>query len=250
MLSLVKNDFKRQFLGSYFGVIWALIQPLMMVLVLWFVFEYGFRAKPVDSDIPFALWLMTGMFPWFYFAGSMSGGLHAVTSNAFLVKKIAFNVDVLPLVKISSTLIVHVILLAILLLIYVLKGIGPSVYWLQLPFYVACLYLLLLGITSLTSALYVFVKDIGNVVAIVLQIGFWLTPIFWSHVRVPEKYHWLLQLNPVFYIVNGYRDSLISRSWFWDDWMHTGLFFLQISVTLLIGLKVFRKLKIHFGDVL
>lgn len=250
MISLVKNDFKRQFLGSYFGIAWAFIQPLVMVLVLWIVFEFGFRAKPLDSEIPFALWLMSGMFPWFYFTSSMSAGFQAVTSNAFLVKKIAFNVDVLPLVKISSALIVHLILLLILLVIYLAYDLGPSLYWMQLPYYLLCLYFLVLGLTALTSSIYVFVKDVGNIVAIFLQMGFWLTPIFWSYERVPDKYHWLLQLNPVFYIVKGYRDSLIGRSWFWENGTHSIIFYLQLLVLLYVGFRMFRKLKVHFGDVL
>lgn len=250
ILSLIKNDFRRQFLGSYFGVAWAFIQPLVMVMVLWIVFEFGFRAKPQDSDVPFALWLMSGMFPWFYFATSMNAGLQAVTSNAFLVKKIAFNVDILPLVKITSALIVHVILLLILGLLYVAHGVGPSLYWLQVPYYTLCLYLLVLGISTLTSSVYVFIRDIGNIVAITLQVGFWLTPVFWSYERVPEKYHWILQLNPVFYVVKGYRDSLIGRNWFWENGVHSGIFYLQLLVLLYVGFRVFRRLKVHFGDVL
>lgn len=250
MLSLVKNDFQRQFLGSYFGIAWAFIQPLIMVLVLWVVFEFGFRVKPFDNEIPFAVWLMTGMIPWFFFAGSMSAGLQALTSNAFLVKKIAFNVDVLPLVKVSSALIIHVVLLTVLLLIYIIQGLGPTLYWLQLPYYLACAFLLLIGLTCLTSSIFVFVRDIGNIVAIAIQMGFWLTPIFWSFERIPDKYQWILQLNPVFYIVKGYRDSLLGRSWFWEQGLHSIVFYVELVLILYIGIKVFRKLRVHFGDVL
>ncbi len=250
MRSLVINDFKRQFLGTYFGVTWAFVQPLVLVLVLWLVFEFGFRARPVDTKIPFALWLMSGMFPWFYFASSMNAGLQAVVSNAFMVRKIAFNVDVLPLVKLSSGLFIHLVLLLFIMLLLAFQGVGPTVYWLQLPYYVACLFILLLGITSLTSALFVFVKDVKNVITISLQIGFWITPIFWSQDRISPAYAWLLQLNPMFYIVRGYRESLLGQQWFWQDLQHTMVFYSQTLLMLYLGLKVFRKVKPHFGDVL
>ena len=250
MFSLIKNDFQRQFLGSYFGIAWAFVQPLAMVFVLWVVFEFGLRASHQSSDIPFVIWLMTGMLPWFFFAGSMSTGVHALTSNAFLVKKIAFNVDVLPLVKVSSALIIHTVLLAVLLLIYLSHGLGPVLHWLQLPYYLICSFFLLIGLTSITSSIYVFVRDIGNVVTIVLQMGFWLTPIFWSYERVPEKYQWLMQLNPIFYIVKGYRDSLMGRSWFWENASNSLIFYFELGIILLIGVLVYSKLRIHFGDVL
>jgi len=250
LVNLIKNDFKKQYLGSYLGITWAFIQPLMMVAVLWFVFEVGFRHAPSSNGVPFILWLMSGMFPWYFFANAINGGTSSIRSNSFLIKKVAFRVSVLPVVSITSALIIHLIFIGVLFLLFIANGIYPSMYWLQLPYYTSCLYLLVLGLSWLTSSLNVFVKDIGNIVAILLQVGFWATPIFWSSDILSEKHQWIIEINPLAYIVNGYRDSLINNIWFWEKLNFT-FYFLGITLFFIVlGGIVFKKLRPHFGDVL
>ncbi len=247
---LIKNDFKKQYMGSYLGITWAFVQPLMMVLVLWFVFEVGFRSAPVTDGVPFILWLMTGIFPWYFFTNALNSGSNAIRSNAFLVKKVAFRISILPIVSITSALIIHLIFIIILIIVFLFNGYMPEIYWIQLPYYVLCMYILLLGLVWLTSAINVFVKDIGNIVAIILQVGFWATPIFWSTTMIPEKYKFIITLNPMAYIVNGYRDTFIEHVWFWER-IDTSLYFAVMTLFfLVVGALVFKKLRPHFGDVL
>lgn len=250
LVVLIKNDFKKQYLGSYLGLAWAYIQPLMFMLVIWTVFELGFRTGPTATGVPFFLWLLAGMVPWFFFFDAIRTGTDAVTSNAFLVKKVAFRVSILPLVNIGSSFLIHLGLVLFLVIALLLHGFLPTLHWLQLPFYMALTILFAMGFSWLTSAIRVFVKDVGSVVAVLLQMGFWLTPIFWSLDLVPQKYHYLIQLNPAYYIVDGYRSSLISQVWFWEKptW---SLYYLAITGFMLIsGALVFKRLRPHFGDVL
>jgi len=250
LYNLIRNDFKKQYLGSYLGITWAFVQPLMMVLVLWFVFEVGFRHAPATSGVPFILWLMSGMFPWYFFANAINGGTNSIRSNAFLIKKVSFRVSILPIVSITSALIIHLIFICILFIMFLINGFYPSIYWLQLPYYILCLYLLVLGLSWLTASLNVFVKDISNIVAIILQVGFWATPIFWSSDTISERHQWIIDINPMAYIVNGYRDSLINNRWFWEKLDNTFYFGLIVFFFIVIGGLVFKKLRPHFGDVL
>lgn len=247
--TLIINDFKKHYLGSYLGLLWAFIQPLTFMLVIWFVFTYGFRSAE-HGDTPYFLWLATGMVPWFFIANALSAGTNAITSNSFLVKKVAFRVSILPLVQIGSALIIHMGLVLFLFIMFLLYGFTPSIYWLQLPYFIFCSIVLLLGISWMTSAIRVFVKDVGNIIAVLLQIGFWATPIFWNINMISPKYQWILKLNPAYYIVQGYRDTFINHVWFWEMPKVT-LFYAAITMIFFIfGAIVFKRLRPHFGDVL
>ncbi len=111
--NLAKNDFKKKFAGSYFGVIWAFIQPVITVLLYWFVFEFGLHQKVNDLrtgiEVPFVLWLMGGLVPWFYFQEALNGGTGVLDEYSYLVKKVVFQIDALPVVKLISALFTHAV---------------------------------------------------------------------------------------------------------------------------------------------
>jgi len=95
-----------------------------------------------------------------------------------------------------------------------------------------------------------FFKDLGQLINIFLQIGIWATPIMWSYNIIPEKYQWIVKLNPMLYIVEGYRDSFINNIWFWEKQIQT-IYFWLISLSLFfMGAIIFKRLKPHFADVL
>ena len=129
-------------------------------------------------------------------------------------------------------------------------GYTPSLYWLQILYYLFATILLVLGISWMTSSIIVFFKDLGQIVGMIIQFGFWLTPIFWSVKILPEKYHSIIQYNPVYYIVEGYRDSLIYNVWFWEKPTMTIIFWMITIIFFFGGAVVFRKLRAHFADVL
>jgi len=249
LLLLIKNDFKKEYLGSYIGFIWAFVQPLTYMIVIWFVFTYGFKSAS-HADAPYFLWLASGMIPWFFFSSALVGGTNSITSNSFLVKKVAFRVSILPIVKIGSTLILHIFLILFLMIMFLIYGFKPNLYWLQLPYFMFCSIVFILGVTWITSAMRVFIKDTSNIVGVIMQIGFWATPIFWNINMISPKYQWILKLNPAYYIIQGYRDTFINHIWFWEM-PNVTLYYLSVTVIFFIlGAIVFKKLRPHFGDVL
>ena len=250
LVTLAKNDFKEQFLGSYLGIFWAILRPVLFMLIVWFIFSVGFKGKTTESEIPFVLYLMSGYIPWFFFSDAVSAGMNSVVNNKFLVKRVNFRVSVLPIVKIMSMFFLHVIFLIILIVLFLAYGYSPSIYWLQLPFYTMMMIVLILGMSWLLSSMRVFTKDIAQIVGVVLQLGFWVTPIFWSLKMVPEEYMYILKLNPMIYIVEGYRNCFIYEQWFWESYKYTPYFLITTAFFLVVGAVVFRRLRPHFGDVL
>ena len=250
--TLSKNDFKGKFAGSYLGIVWAFIQPVVTILVYWFVFQIGFRSGNV-SGYPFVLYLTVGITTWFFFADALNGGTGAMTEYSYLVKKVVFNINILPFVKVVSALFVHLFFIAFSIVLLACYGFLPDLYDLQIIYYVLCTFVFVLGLTYFTSAITVFFRDMAQIINIVvLQVGIWLTPIMWdAENTLSPKLLLLFKLNPMFYIVDGFRDALLYKSWVWEG---KGLWTLYFwTVTLLafsVGVIVFRKLKIHFADIL
>ncbi len=250
---LAKNDFKTKFAGSYLGIIWAFIQPVVTVLVYWFVFEVGFRAGDGSLPVPFLLYLVAGIVPWFFFQDALTGGTNSMLEYSYLVKKVVFNISVLPIVKLISALFVHVFFICFILLLYCLYGHFPDLYYLQLFYYSGGLFLLTLGLCYVTCAVVVFFRDLSQVINIALQVGVWLTPIMWVAEDRLVNWPWLfkiLKLNPVYYIVAGFRDAFIYKNWFWERPMWTLYFWCFTVGVFVFGNWVFRRLKVHFADVL
>ena len=102
VFKLAKNDFKTKYAGSYLGIVWAFVQPIVTILVYWFVFSVGFRSGTGDLGVPFVLYLVAGIVPWFFFQDALIGGTNSLLEYNYLVKKVVFNISVLPVVKIIS----------------------------------------------------------------------------------------------------------------------------------------------------
>jgi len=249
LLELTKNDFKQKYIGNFLGIFWAFIQPTVTVLIFWFVFQVGFKSQPVDN-FPFILWLISGIFPWFYFAEALQNGTNSIMANSFLVKKVVFRVSLLPIIPLLAAVTIHLFFILVMFTMFMYYGYMPEIYWLQVIYYLFASSVFLLGLSWLTSSIVVFFKDMGQFISMTIQFGFWLTPIFWNISMVPEKYQWLIKLNPMYYIIEGYRNSMIYHKWFWEDLHMTLYFWVVTSIIFVIGGLTFRKLRPHFSDVL
>lgn len=249
IVSMAKREVAMQYIGSLLGVFWAFLHPLVMILVFWFIFSVGFRVQPMQ-DVPFVVWLTAGMAPWFYFSEIVTGSVSVVVSNSNLVKKMLFPSEILPIVRVVSTLISHIFFMGILFVLMIFQGLDFSVYFFQGFYYLFCIWVLSIGISWIVAALNVFIRDMAHLVAVVMQVGFWGTPIFWDINMMPEKIQLLLKVNPVYYIVQGYRESFIYFIPFWHHPYQT-LYFWGVALFLFVcGAVIFLKLKPQFADVL
>lgn len=250
--SLAVADFRKRFVGSYFGVAWMFVQPIVTILIYYIIFERGFKQVPPIGET-YVLWLVAGIVPWFFFSEALNHATVCLMEYSYLVKKVVFKISVLPLVKLISCLFVHVIFLLIAIALFLLYGNTPSVYWLQTIYYTFALCVLIIGIAFITASVTVLFRDMAQIVNIGLQFGMWATPIMWDPAMFgegAEKYIKILQLNPLFYIVNGYRDSLLGNTPFWEKPGLTLYYWGFTTVIFFVGLLLFKKLKPHFADVL
>ena len=253
VLSLAKNDFKQRFAGSYFGIMWAFVNPVVTIMLYWFVFTIGFRNPQSNGSYPFVLWLIAGLIPWFLFSEALTSGTNALLEYSYLVKKVVFKIDILPIVKIMSASVVHFFFLIMMVIVYWFMGYPPSLYQLQVIYYLICMWMLLIALVYATSAIVLFFRDLGQIITIFMQVFMWMTPIMWNIQMVQGRFPWLvnlLKLNPVFYIVQGYRDAMFAEKWFWERPIWTIYFWVLVLFIYIAGTHVFQKLRPHFADVL
>lgn len=249
LLGLAKNDLKAKFASSFLGGIWAYIQPLVTLLVFWFVFEAGFRNPPVNN-VPYIIWLAPAYLVWMFYSETLVSGTNSLMEYSYLVKKVNFRVSMIPMVKIISSSFVHIGFIAFIFFMLVVCQVSITIYAVQVVYYFISTCFLLLGMCWLFAAVAPFVKDIVNLVNVFMQIGFWATPIFWSSEGMESWVETILQINPMFYICQGYRDCFIDHVWFWERG-GINFYFWGISVLCFVaGAYLFRKLRPQFADVL
>lgn len=249
IFEMVRYDFRAKYLGSYLGILWAFIHPIITIFVLWFVFTVGFKSGGVNN-IAFIPWLSTAMIPWFYFSDTINDATSSILCNAFLVKKTDFRLSLLPMVKLCANAIIHVVLVLVLAGILALYGIFPKLIWLQFFYYYFAMFCLVLGLSWITSSMAVFTRDVNNVVAVVLQISFWATPIFWNIDTIPAKVAFFIRANPIYYVINGYRDTFLYNIPFWEQPKQILLFWSFVIIAWTTGFVVYNKLRPHFADVI
>lgn len=249
IFDLAKNDFKSKYTNSLLGIVWAFLMPLTIILVLWFVFQVGFRSTPVD-DVPFILWYIPAFLSWNFFSDAFGSGSGCIFDYYYLVKNMQFRVSTLPLVKIISSSFVHFFFIGFIFFIYIIYGRYPSIYNIQVVYYYFCTIVLLLGVTWIMSALAVFSKDVLNIISLITQVGFWATPLIWDPSTMPAGVQMVVKINPMYYICVGYRETFCGHAWFWEHPMLTLYFWAFAIIQLLVGAYVFHKLRPQFADML
>jgi len=245
---ITKRDFRTKYIDNLFGLSWAIIEPLAMMVILWFIFTYVRTGR--QMEVPFSLYLLTGLVAYDFFNKTLNTATRSLKSYGFLLNKVNFRAAVIPLVKIATEVLIHLIILVIVAILLILNNIYPNIYWLQVFYFLFAMSFMLIGITWLTSSISLFFPDINYIITIVMRVLFFFTPIFWDIKSMPEAVQPLFRLNPLYYVVTGYRNSLLFNKPFWDNPMDMLFYWIMAVFFLVVGFLVFKKLRPHFADVI
>ncbi len=249
LLSMAVQEMRNRYAGTFAGVLWSVVHPVSLIIIYWFVFTVGFKVQSV-GDFPFILIFLCGIVPWFFFSEGILMSCDSISSKAYLIKKSVFPAEILPLLNLLIAFITHVFMMSVLLVFLFVYGFDISVYAIQVLYLIGCLFVLCIGFGWFISAVNLFYKDIGQILNIVLNVWFWMTPIVWPINAVPESYRGIFQLNPMYYIVEGYRAAFLYKTWMFADPWPTVYFWVFTLIVVFLGAYVFRKLKPIFGDVI
>ncbi len=245
---LALQEIRQQYVGSALGMVWQLITPLILIAVFWVVFSVGFRIQP-ESGVPFVVWLTAGMAAWFCFAEVVSGSVQCITQSPHLVKKVVFPVQTLPLVKVLVASSNHLVFGSILVALILINQLPISWYFLQGVYYFFCMVCLGLGLGWMLAALNVLSRDTARLTSVLLQVGMWATPILWDIKILPEPYRSLFAINPMYYVVQGYRDSFLYATPVIERASESVLFWSITGTMVLLGIYLFRRLQPQFADL-
>ena len=245
------SDLKKTYRGAALGWAWAIIKPAVTIFVYWFAFEIGLRAGKDVNGFPFFLWLIAGLIPWFYMNNMITSGTDSIRKYSYLVTKMKFPISTIPTFVSISKFIVHILLITITIGIFVLMGRTPTIYMLQLPFYML-LNLIFFSVFSLLSGLLASMsKDFANLVKSFVTAIFWLSGIVWNinTISIP----WLksfLMINPVTFLVEGYRNCFIHQTWFWEQPKRLMYFAVITLVMLILAVWTYKRVRKEIPDVL
>ncbi|MGH7393187.1 MAG: ABC transporter permease [Candidatus Rokuibacteriota bacterium] len=209
----VRRDVRSRYVNSFLGLTWAVVQPLALLALYTFVFSYVLQVRFTRDGSPaeFALYLFCGMLPWLAFSDGLTRATSVIVDRAPLIKKVRFPSEVLPVSAVVSALVVEALGLAVLLVAagVLHRGVGWSL--LALPVVIGLQLLFTLGLAWLLASVSVLVRDLRHVVGLALTVGMFLTPIMYPPALVPEPFRWVLDLNPMFHVVQAYRDIVLDR---------------------------------------
>lgn len=246
---LAVRNVKDRYTGTLGGMVWAVLNPLLQLLVFWVVFGVGLRMQ-TEVGQPFVLVLFCGLIPWMTFSETLNSAAASITGRAYLVKKIAFPLEILPLTHLVAALFTHCVLLVILAATLVLYQIFPGAGLALLPYYLLAMCALAAGLSFLLAAAAVFYRDVLQGLGVTLNIWFWITPIVWPPAMLSGKLKPLLDFNPFNYVVSGYRDSLLLSEFTMPDPVLTLYFWTVVAILWIAGTGIFMRLKPSFADVL
>ena len=248
--SMVIRDLKRRYVGSLLGIFWSVIHPLTQLILYYFIFAVVFKIRlgPEYGGTNFAIWLIAGLLPWMFFAETVTRGATAVVEQSNLIKKMVFPSEMFPIVNLMAAMVSHLIGITILISFLVISGFGISLQILLVFPYMLIAALFALGIAWFVSSVNVFLRDAGQVIGVIVNIWFYLTPIVYPSARIPEKLQGLFKLNPMLHVVEGYRMALLGK--ITVDITSLSYLLLVTAAILVIGAFTFRRLKPIFADVL
>ena len=252
IFKLAKADLIKTYRGAALGWAWAIIKPAVTIFVYWFTFQIGLRGNSTVEGFPFFLWLIAGVIPWFYMSDMITSGTECIRKYSYLVTKMKFPISTIPTFFSISKYMVHLVLLAIMIIIFMIMGYPPDIYLIQLPIYMLLSFLFFTTFSLFASLLACMSKDFANLVKSLVTAVFWLSGIIWN-INTMKDIPWLktlLKINPVTYLVEGYRNCFIHKTWIWESPKTLIAFLLILLVLIIAAVWVYRRLRKEIPDVL
>lgn len=249
-------ELKSQNKNNYLGMAWEIINPAIQILIYWFVFGTLRKRAPIDIggvDVPFFSWLLAGFFLWIFFYQSTIQGSKSIYTRLRMLSKMNFPMSVIPNYVIFSNLYIHIFMITITIVIFQFMGYFANIYYLQLIYFAFAAFCLIFSISLITSTLSTIIRDVHMFLNSTLRMMLYLSGVLWPITLlsdIPILMN-LMKLNPLFYLIEGYRAAFFGVEWYFiEHWQYTLYFWGLVIVLFLFGSMLHVKFRRHFIDYL
>lgn len=240
----IRKEIRGRYKNSFLGVIWSFLNPLLQIAVYAIVFPLILR----NTQENYVIFLCCGLIPWTFFATGINRSAFNIIENGNIVKKVFFPREILPIAVITSEAVNFIISTIIILAFVICGGLGLTKYILFYPIILVIQYLLVLGISFIISSITVYLRDIQHFIGVVLQLLFYAAPVVYAPSTIPSNFKWILDINPMTYIINGYRDIFYNQTM--PNLRGLGIVLCVSIVVCIIGYAIFSKLQKGFAEQL
>lgn len=240
----VKKEIRGKYKNSFLGVLWSFLNPLLQIIVYAVVFQVILK-NPKEN---YAIFLCCGLIPWTFFSSAITRSAFTMIENGNIIKKVYFPREILPISIVTSEAVNFIISTVIILSFVIFGGIGLSKYIIFYPIVLLAQYILLIAIALIVSSISVYVRDLQHLIGVTMQLLFYATPIVYSSEAIPESFKWILNLNPMTYVINGYRDIFYNQTMI--DIVPLLILILISIVACVVGYIIFNKLQKGFAEQL
>ena len=250
ILRMSRYEDKAAYQSHYLGLAWQILNPAIQVGIYYLVFGIGVNQGKEISGVPFIVWMLIGITVWFYVNASILGASNSIHRQVGMVAKMKFPVSVLPTINIVSNLSTYFPMIGIVIITLLVFGIWPSLFWLQYFYYFICMIALLFAFGLLNATITVLIRDYQIFLQSVLRLLFYVSGPIWDiqNRSLPGPLVKILQLNPVYYIIEGFRDTFIGRAWFWEHGTQAIVFWGMVFILLILGSHLHMKFRSKFVD--
>lgn len=240
----VKKEIRGKYKNSFLGVLWSFLNPLLQILVYAIVFPLILK----NNEKNYVIFLCCGLIPWTFFSTAITRAAFTMIENGNIIKKVYFPREILPISIVTSEAINFLISTIIIIVFVLVYGVGITGFVLYYPIIFIVQYILILGISFVVSSITVYIRDLQHLIGVALQLLFYATPIVYNANTIPENFKWILNLNPMTYVINAYRDIFYNQV---APDIKSLLIVAGIMIAIcIVGYMIFNKLQKGFAEEL
>lgn len=253
IISISSYELKADVRDTKLGILWNFLNPIIQLATFWIVFGIGIRGGRAVGNVGYLPWMLVGMSVWFFVSPCITQGVSCIYSKRNIITKMKFPVSILPTTVVMKELFNHVCMLILILTTLILRGHRPNRFWLLIFYYMFCAICFCISLNLITSVLNMFTRDVAKMVKACMRMLMYLTPILWTLDSMALQHPTLvtiLKMNPLYYIVEGYRGSLFFYDGFWNHPAQTVYFWGLVLIMFVSGSMLMYKFRTKFIDMM